>query len=306
MNTVKDFKAWDGMMIKFILKIGLGLVMLNSLLMSDPVIPKGDFNVKLIKMAGTPGEFINQKETFPRDYFLINNNLPFLLGLSLHHPMSSSLELSKKQIEIISKIKQKRMPYIIKNSQDIKLLELKLAQNIVRNTNTVKSQYELIDAISKLKTDLTKTHIQCINDVRDILTKEQYEKLLQYATKLVKTKNLKFKIDELVILPHPGKFIKMGRISVDKSIKQKIKKSVKKVYAPIFQGKMREAFDLEKKVQRMVKKGKTKHDLKDTLDEIAKLKREAMDSRIDALNKMQKLLTKEQWNKVNKFTYGAK
>ena len=53
----------------------------------------------------------------------------------------------------------------------------------------------------------------------------------------------------------------------------------------------------------MVKKGKTKTDLKNILDKISKLKREAMDGRIDALNHIQKILTKEQWKKVNKLTY---
>ncbi len=200
-------------------------------------------------------------------------------------------------------IKKRTVPPVIKASQDVKMLELKLAQNIAIDSNTAKSQFELVDAISKIRTELTKAHLQCINDVRAVLTKDQYQKMLKYATKLVKSKNKKFMIRELVILPHPGKLIKMGKVIVDKKTKQTIKKDVKKVYAPIFQGLMREAFDLEKQVQRMVTKGKTKDDLKNILDKISKLKREAIDSRIDALNHMQKLMTKEQWKQVNKFTY---
>ena len=290
-------------MIKKIVAVGLGLAVSSSLVFADPVIPRGDFGAKLAKAAGTPGRFIKTKENFPKDYFLVNNNLPFLAGLSLHHPMSSSLGLSKKQIKAISAIKKRTVPPVIKASQDVKMLELKLAQNIAIDSNTAKSQFELVDAISKIRTELTKAHLQCINDVRAVLTKDQYQKMLKYATKLVKSKNKKFMIRELVILPHPGKLIKMGKVIVDKKTKKVIGKDIKKVYAPIFQGLMREAFDLEKQVQRMVTKGKTKDDLKNILDKISKLKREAIDSRIDALNHMQKLMTKEQWKQVNKFTY---
>ncbi len=290
-------------MIKKILIVGLGLAVSSSLAFADPVIPRGDFVAKLAKAAGAPGQFINTKEKFPKDYFLVSNNLPFLAGLTLHHPMSSSLKLSKKQIKAITEIKKRTVPPIIKVSQDIKLLELKLAQNIAIDINSAKSQYELVDTISKLRTDLTKAHLQCINEVRAVLSKEQYQKMLKYATNLVKGKNKKFKIDELVILPHPGKSVKMGKISLTKEQKEKIAKEVKSVYAPIFQGKMREAFELEKKVQRMVSKGKNKEELKTILDKISKLKREAIDSRIDALNHIQKIMTKEQWKKANKLTY---
>ncbi len=118
-----------------------------------------------------------------------------------------------------------------------------------------------------------------------------------------KQKSNKFRIDELVLLPHPGKFVKTGKIKATKEQKQRIAKEVKAVHAPIFQGKMRDAFQLQKKVQRAVAKGKTKDDLKDLLDQIAKLKREAMDSRIDALNAFQKIVTPEQWKMINKITY---
>lgn len=290
-------------MIKKILSVGISVSIASSLLFAEPVIPKGDFSAKLKEAAGKPGMFIKRKENFPKDYFLVSNNLPFLAGLSLHHPKSSSLGLSKEQIKKIVEIKKRTVPEVLKASKQVKALELELAQNIAVDENSAESQYKLVDEISKIRTDLTKAHLKCINEVRAVLTKEQYQKLLKYATKLVKKKTNKFRIDELVILPHPGKFIKTGKIQVRKEQKQKIKKEIKAVYAPIFQGKIREAFKLEKKVQRAVAKGKTKKDLKETLDKISLLKREAIDSRIDALNQIKKVLTKEQWKKVNKLTY---
>lgn len=282
----------------------LGLVIgVYSTLMAEPNIPRGNFDSKLSKEAGKPGMFIRGKENFPKDYFLVHNNLPFLAGLSLHHPKSSTLNLTKEQVKAIVDIKKRTVPKVVKSSKEIKKLELELAKNIAIDTNSAKTQYSLVDKIGKLRTQLTKAHLQCINEVRAVLSKKQYEKLLAYSTKLNNKKSNKFKIDELVILPHPGKFIKKGKIKASKEQKQRIEKEIKANYPKIFQAKMREAFKLEKKVQRAVSKGKTKSDLKDILDQIAKLKREAMDSRIDALNHIQKILDQKQWKKVNKLTY---
>lgn len=116
-------------------------------------------------------------------------------------------------------------------------------------------------------------------------------------------KSNKFRIDELVLLPHPGKYIKKGVITLTKEQKMRMKNEVKKTHVPLFQDKMREAFKLEKKLQRGVAKGKSREELKSLIDDIAKLKREALDHRLDALNQLQKILTPEQWKKVNKLTY---
>ncbi|MCV6608872.1 MAG: hypothetical protein OIF32_11725 [Campylobacterales bacterium] len=117
-----------------------------------------------------------------------------------------------------------------------------------------------------------------------------------------KKKSNKFRIDELVILPHPGKMIKHGQVKATKQEKMAIKK-IKQGPVPLFQKKMQEAFKLEKKLQRGVAKGKTKEELKDLLDQIAKLKREAIDHRIDALNMIHKVVGEEKWKKINKLTY---
>ncbi|PIF04331.1 MAG: hypothetical protein CSA86_02165 [Arcobacter sp.] len=285
----------------FVIALLVGLV---SQGFTQPVVPKGDFSKKLKKASGEPGKFVVGKDNFPKSYFLVHKNLPFLAGLSLHHPKSSSLGLSKKQIDAILEIKKRTVPAVIKAAKKIKKLELQLAQNIAIESNSAKSQYQLVEEIGQLRTQLTKAHLQCINEVRAVLSKEQYKILLSYATKMsYKAKSSKFKIDELVILPHPGKFIKLGKVNVTKDQKNRIEKEVKAVYAPIFQDKIREAYTLETKVQRMVAKGKTKKDLKDLLDQISQLKREAIDSRIDALNHMKKILNKKQWEQINKLTY---
>jgi len=116
-------------------------------------------------------------------------------------------------------------------------------------------------------------------------------------------KSNKFKIDELVILPHPGKLIKQGKVILSKEQQQRLKKEVKATIVPKYQQKMRDAFTLEKRLQRAVQKGKSKVELKDLIDEIAQLKREALDIRLDALNQIQQIVTKKQWQKINRLTY---
>lgn len=270
---------------------------------AEPVVPRGDFTKKLKKVAGEPGQFYFGKEVFPKDYFLIPRNLPFLAGLSLHHPKSSTLKLSKEQIEGIQKIKKTTVPPVLKMTKKVKELELKLAQNIAIDTSKAEDQFGLVDEIAKIRTDLTKAHLKCINEVRAILTKEQYKKLLKYATNMKhKPKSNKFKVDELVFLPHPGKFIKKGIIDLNKDQKEKLSK-IKSTLVPKFQGKLREAFDVENKLRRKVAKGATAIEVKGLLDQIEKLKRESIDIRIGALDKIRQLLTQEQWKKVNKLTY---
>ncbi len=53
---------------------------------------------KMSKSCGEVSPF-NKNENFPKDYFLIPKNLPFAIGITLHHPRSSELGLSKEQIE---------------------------------------------------------------------------------------------------------------------------------------------------------------------------------------------------------------
>lgn len=117
-------------------------------------------------------------------------------------------------------------------------------------------------------------------------------------------KSNKFKINELIILPHIGKVIKNHKKELNISAEQmeRFSKEVKQVYPPKFQNLIRKAFPIEKKVQRKVLKGATHLEVKEYLDEIAKLKREAINIKIEALNAFRKILTPEQWKKIIKLS----
>jgi len=154
---------------------------LTSLLVADANIPmdKKAMKAKMTKIAGATSPF-NKHENFPKDYFLIPKNLPFAIGLVLHHPKSSTLGLSKEQIAKLVSMKKEKQTVILKKAKEIKELELLLLNLLETNegnqTKVSDKMSKLVDTIASKKAELTKSHLQCIIDVQNILTKEQREK----------------------------------------------------------------------------------------------------------------------------------
>jgi len=159
---------------------------LSSLLMADANIPidKKAMKAKMIEMAGESSPF-NKNEDFPKEYFLIPHNLPFALGLVLHHPQSSTLGLSKEQIEKLVAIKKEKKPLILKEAKEIKKLELSLLKLLETDegnrTKVTDEMSKLVDTIAKKKAELTKQHLQCVIEVQNILTPEQRKKVGAYV-----------------------------------------------------------------------------------------------------------------------------
>jgi hypothetical protein len=69
----------------------------SSVSAEEPNKKQAEFKAKLLKMAGSLGPFA-RAEDFPKSYFLLPQNLPFMVGLTLHHPKSKTLKLTEKQI----------------------------------------------------------------------------------------------------------------------------------------------------------------------------------------------------------------
>ena len=160
---------------KKIITISLLSAAVATSLIAKPNIDPTKMKASLAQMAGEKGVFA-QNEMFPKDYFLISKNLPFLVGLTLHHPMSSDLNLSKEQIEKIQMIKGKLMPSIITSAKEIKALEIELAQNMMKGKKASDMLTE-VDKIGDLKIALTKEHLKCIESVLAVLTEDQKKKL---------------------------------------------------------------------------------------------------------------------------------
>lgn len=151
--------------------------------MAEPNLqPSVEDVVKMEKMAGPAGAF-TAKDNFPKDYLLIPKNLPFLVGLSLYNPNSSALKLSQEQIDSLLNIKKTVMPAMAKIALKVKKLELSIVDELTLKHNDVKAEifYDRLDEIAKLRTELTKSHLNCIVKVKAILTDEQYETLLDYG-----------------------------------------------------------------------------------------------------------------------------
>jgi len=171
--------------LKKIIAITLALG-LTSLLMAEANIPvdKQAMKAKITKIAGEPSPF-NKNENFPKEYFLIPKNLPFALGLVLHHPQSSTLGLSKEQIATLVQMKKDKKPAIVKSAKAIKDLEMKLLglleDNEGNQTKVSDEMSKLVDEIASKKAELTKAHLQCVIDVQNVLTKEQRKKVGAYV-----------------------------------------------------------------------------------------------------------------------------
>lgn len=138
--------------------------------------------VKTEKMVGPAGPFV-AKENFPKDYFLIPKNLPSLVGMTLYDSSSSNLELSKEQLEAIVKIKQELTQTALEKSLKVKKMELEIVEAIgLKHSGTkAKDLYPKLEEIAKLKIELTKMHLECIEKVKAVLTPKQFEEMLDYG-----------------------------------------------------------------------------------------------------------------------------
>ncbi len=152
---------------------------MTTALMAKPNIDNSGMKENIAKMAGEKGMFVKH-EAFPKDYFLISKSLPFAVGLTLHHPRSSELNLSKTQIEQIQKIKGDTIPVVIQAAKEIKALEISLAKRMMDGAKAA-DESKAVDTIASKKAALTKNHLNCIEKVRAILNPEQRKTLLTYA-----------------------------------------------------------------------------------------------------------------------------
>ena len=152
------------------------------MLFADGNIPmdKKAMHAKMSKIAGKVSPF-NKNENFPKEYFLIPKNLPFSMGLVLHHPQSSTLNLTKEQKDKLVKVKAETVPNVTKMAKEIKNLELSLVKQITQEAKKASELDELVDTIAQKKATLTKAHLKCIETVRDTLTQEQREKVKAYV-----------------------------------------------------------------------------------------------------------------------------
>jgi len=110
----------------------------------------------------------------------------------------------------------------------------------------------------------------------------------------------KAKINDLIILPGIGKAIKANEkdIAITKEQDEQMIEKIKSVFPQKVQEVRQKVVIIETKVQEGILNGATSNELEKDLEEIAKLKIELAKIKIEALNNLKKILTKEQWNKI--------
>jgi len=138
---------------------------------------------KLASMAGEMSPYYRvAKENFPKDYFLVSQNLPFLVGTALFHPNSDTLNLSTTQLEKLIEMKKTVVPVSAKLAKEVKAMELELAKAVVIDRKDPKMQKGLVEKIAEVKEKMTMAHLDCIHTVQNLLSQEQFKTLLKLAS----------------------------------------------------------------------------------------------------------------------------
>ena len=171
-------------MTKKIVLTSILATLLGSTLIAKPNMEKTPEGMKkLASMAGEVGPYFRgKKEAFPKDYFLVSQNLPYLVGAALFHPQSDTLKLSKEQLQKLVEMKKTIVPIAAKLAKEVKDMELELANAIIVEKKDPKSLSTLVDKIATTKTKMTKAHLDCIHTVQGLLSKDQFNRLIQLVS----------------------------------------------------------------------------------------------------------------------------
>ncbi len=150
-------------------------------------------HMQQLKAAATAKGPYAAYDRWPKDYFLIPQNLPFMVGLSLYKPGHEIIGYSEQQKAEIHKIRSRTVPQVLEIANKIKAMELDLANKLVIEKVPPKDLYHMVDEIAALRAKLTKAHLDCIYSVQQVVTDDaQYARLINVA-KTVGKKNKKGK-----------------------------------------------------------------------------------------------------------------
>ncbi len=288
--------------------IFIGVVaIMSQTLMAKPNMQKPEmFKMILKKVGGEPGPFA-KAERFPKSYMLVHDNLPFLVGVTLFHPKGDEIGLSEEQLAKIVRIKDKTVPVVLKETKKIKDLEMTLAKAFAMKKDAPKPEkfFADLEKIAKQRLNISKAHLQCIQDVKDVTTQEQYAKLIKLATMKKKWPGNKPPLKttdhgETVAFTQAGVLVRMfaDKLGITPEQTQKFADEIMSQNAVRIQKLKKEAAGLESEVIKAVQiDGKTIDEVKETIDKIAELKKELAYERVKAYAKLRKILTPEQFKK---------
>jgi mono/diheme cytochrome c family protein len=134
-------------------------------------------------------------------------------------------------------MKNTTVPAAAKIAKEIKAMELQLAQAMIKEHKEPKTQYVLVEKISKLRTDLTKAHLDCIYNIQKVLSKEQFQTLVTLASNRVKESKEEPKVITISIEEEKGKTLFKEKCIACHTLSRPTDMS--KVVAPALNGVMR-------------------------------------------------------------------
>lgn len=120
-----------------------------------------------------------KSERFPADYFLVHTNLPHYMQVFQKFGDDPKLALSSEQKKQMQELMDKTLSVVIKNATIVRDLELALQKAVLFENKNSQQTKDLIEEILLLRTNLTITHIDCIEEAKKILTKEQDKLFLE-------------------------------------------------------------------------------------------------------------------------------
>lgn len=111
------------------------------------------------------------------------SNKKLALVTSLPHPMKTImsnmdlLEIDEKQTEALTKVLEKAPEIMHAMFDKARELEIEIQKAVIKEGKTKEDLKEQLDALEKLKREITDTQIDTLNELHTILNKKQLQKV---------------------------------------------------------------------------------------------------------------------------------
>lgn len=113
-----------------------------------------------------------------------------------------------------------------------------------------------------------------------------------------------FVVNDIVKLEMPGKLVKSGKLELSPQQRVIMATQVRPIMHEQYNPMMQEAFLLERRIQRGLLQGRDAHDMKEWIDELTQMKRDALDLKVTALSNFISMLDDAQKKEYIKLTRG--
>ncbi len=110
--------------------------------------------------------------------FLIKRGLPHLSAMVMQNWDDTSLALSKEQQNSLTAVREHTMGEVGRLKNEILPLRASITSAVLSGTSSAELK-EKVEKLAKLEAEATMVHIKCIEDTKNILSKDQMIYLMQ-------------------------------------------------------------------------------------------------------------------------------